>query len=151
MIITEIQLHHWVRSNEREAQGIIPELMGRLVAASVRKPNDIRFPRADSIGQSGEDGYLDTEIGFPPFVPDGKSFWEIGTGAKPAAKANSDYDNRTSATPLATRQESVLVIVTPLSAVHAWNSNAQKDWRVEKLKRKEWRDVRIVDGTRLIE
>lgn len=99
MIITEIQLHHWVRSNEREAQGIIPELVGRLVAASVRKPNAIRFPRADSIGQSGEDGYLDTDTGFQPFVPDGISFWEIGTGANPAAKANSDYGNRTGATP----------------------------------------------------
>lgn len=151
MIITEIQLHHWVRSNEREAQGIIPELVGRLVAASVRKPRDIRFPRADSIAQSGEDGYLDTEAGFPAFVPDGKSFWEIGTGANPAAKANSDYNNRTGATPEATRQESVLVIVTPLSAVHAWTSEAQKHWRTEKLDRKEWRDVRVLDGTLLIE
>lgn len=151
MIINEIQLHHWVRSNEREAQGIIPELVGRLVAASVRKPNAIRFPRADSIGQSGEDGYLDTDTGFQPFVPDRKSFWEIGTGANPAAKANSDYDNRTGATPEATRQESVLVIVTPSSAVHAWTSEAQKNWRSEKLDRKEWRDVRVLDGTLLIE
>lgn len=151
MIINEIQLHHWVRSNEREAQGIIPELIGRLAAASVRQPDDIRFPRADSIGQSGEDGYLDTETGFQPFVPDGKSFWEIGTGANPAGKANTDYDNRTSATSGTTRQESALIIVTPLSAVHTWNTDAQKNWRTEKLSRKEWRDVRIVDGTRLIE
>src|SRR5687767_12861385 len=151
MVINEIQLHHWVRSNEREAQGIIPELVGRLVAASVRKPNAIRFPRADSVGQSGEDGYLETDTGFLPFVPDGKSFWEIGTGAKPAAKANSDYDNRTDATPEATRQESALVIVTPLSAVHAWTSEAQKTWRIEKLDRKQWRDVRVLDGTLLIE
>ncbi len=151
IIIEEIRLHHWVRSNEREAQGIIPELVGRLVAASVRQPNDIRFPRADSIGQSGEDGYLDTDTGFQPFVPDGKSFWEIGTGANPAAKANSDYSNRTAATPEATRQESVLVIVTPLSAVHAWTSDAQKKWRTEKHDRKEWRDVRVLDATLLIE
>jgi hypothetical protein len=151
MIINEIQLHHWVRSNEREAQGIIPELVGRLVAASVRKPNAIRFPRADSIGQSGEDGYLDTDTGFQPFVPDRKSFWEVGTGANPAVKANSDYENRTAATAEATRQESVLVIVTPSSAVHAWTSEAQKNWRSEKLDRKQWRDVRVVDGTGLIE
>lgn len=151
MIITEIQLHHWVRSNEREAQGVIPELVGKLVAASVRKPNEIRFPRADSIGQSGEDGYLDTETGFLPFVPDGKSFWEIGTGANPAAKANADYNNRTGATLEATRQESALIIVTPLSAVHAWDSDAKKQWRTDKLDRKEWRDVRIVDGTQLIQ
>ncbi|HEY6802182.1 MAG TPA: hypothetical protein VI306_01265 [Pyrinomonadaceae bacterium] len=150
MIIEEIQLHHWVRSNEREAQGIIPELVGRLVAASVRKPNDIRFPRADSIGQSGEDGYLDTDTGFLPFVPAGKSFWEIGTGANPAAKANSDYSNRTGATTEKTRQESTLVIVTPSSAVHAWTSDAQKNWRTKKLNRKEWRDVRVLDGTHLI-
>src|SRR5687767_12963664 len=120
MIINEIQLHHWVRSNEREAQGIIPELIGRLVAASVRKPNDIRFPRADSVGQTGEDGYLDTDLGFQSFVPDGESFWEIGSGADPAAKANRDYKNRTDAAPEETRQRSALIIVTPLSAVHTW-------------------------------
>jgi hypothetical protein len=151
MIITEIQLHHWVRGNEREAQGIIPELIGRLVAASVRKPNDSRFPRADSIGQSGEDGYLDAETGFLPFVPDGKSFWEVGTGADPVAKANRDYATRTAATAAATRTESAIIVVTPLSAVHTWTTNAQKDWRTEKLDRKEWRDVRVIDGTRLIE
>lgn len=151
MIITEIQLHHWVRSNEREAQGIIPELIGRLVAASVRKPNDIRFPRADSIGQSGEDGYLDAALGFQSFVPDRESFWEIGSGADPAAKANRDYKNRTEATPEETRQRSALIIVTPLSAVHTWATDAQKNWRAEKLDRKEWRDIRVIDGTRLIE
>lgn len=151
MILKEVPLHHWVRSNERDAQGIIPELIGRLVAASVRKPNDIRFPRADSIGQSGEDGYLDTDVGFQSFVPDGTSFWEIGSGADPAAKANRDYKNRTDATPAETRRGSAFIAVTPLSAVHAWTTDAQKQWRAQKLELEEWRDVRVIDGTRLME
>src|SRR6185503_5712618 len=81
----------------------------------------------------------------------GKSFWEIGTGAKRATKANTDYTNRTDATAEATRQQSVLVIVTPLSAVHTWTSEAQKSWKIEKLDLKQWRDVRVLDGTLLIE
>src|SRR5687768_10101001 len=96
-MITENQLDYWVRSHEIEARGVIAELMGRLVAASVRNPNDRRFPRADSIGQHGTDGHLDTDIGFLPFIPEGESFWECGTGSGAQAKANDDYNNRTKA------------------------------------------------------
>lgn len=149
-MINENQLHHWVRSNEREAQGILADLVGRLVAVSVPNPDDMRFPSADSVGQRGEDGYLVTEIGFPPYVPKGKSFWEFGSGSDPGAKATEDYKNRTKATAEAERKQSTFVFVTPVSAAHAWDHDAQKAWREKRLAQNEWADVRIVDGTRLI-
>jgi hypothetical protein len=73
---------------------VIAELIGRLVAASIRNPTARRFPAADSIGQSGEDGYLDTETGFHPFIPKGKSIWEFGTGSDSKKKATLDYKKR---------------------------------------------------------
>jgi hypothetical protein len=151
MIINENQLHHWVRSNEREAQEVIVELIGRLVAASVRNPTDIRFPRGDSIGQPGEDGYLETDVGFPPFVSEGRSYWEIGTSGNPGGKATEDYKSRTEATEQADREQAIFVFVTPSSAVHGWGQAAQTRWRNDRLTLKEWRDVRVIDGTRLIE
>lgn len=150
-MITENQLDYWVRSHEIEARGVIAELMGRLVAASVRNPNDRRFPRADSIGQHGTDGHLDTDIAFLPFIPDGESFWECGTGAGSQAKATDDYSNRTKAVDEAIRKRATFIFVTPNSGVHGWDEPAQEAWRQDRLRRNEWRDVRIIDGTRLIE
>jgi len=80
MIITENQLDEWVRANAQKAQGVIVELVYRLVVASSPNPKERRFPLGDSIGQHGPDGLLNTDSPFDPFVPNGKSFWEIGTG-----------------------------------------------------------------------
>ena len=118
MLITENQLDSWVRSNSREAQGVIVELVFRLVASSCPSPNSRRFPLSDSINQQGEDGFLDTTSGFPPYVPNGKSYWEIGTSAEAGKKATKDYRDRTKATDLTERMHSSITLVTPLSAVH---------------------------------
>jgi hypothetical protein len=65
------ELDYWVRSHEIQAQGVIAELVGRLVAASIPNPNDRRFPQGDVINQPGEDGYLDSDIEFSSFIPKG--------------------------------------------------------------------------------
>jgi hypothetical protein len=154
-IITENQLDEWVRGNAREAQGVIVGLVWRLVAASSPKPRDRRFPLGDSIGQPGADGFLHTDFGFDPFVPEGKSFWEIGTGIHAGSKATSDYDNRTTATPDAVRRESTFIFLTPLSGrrgwEYTWKEDAQVTWLEDRRQRKDWRDVRVIDGSRLID
>ena len=70
MIVTENQLDEWVRGNARDAQGVIVELVWRLVAASSPKPKERRFPLGDAIGQHGPDGLLDVDLAFDPFVPE---------------------------------------------------------------------------------
>jgi hypothetical protein len=75
VLLTENQLDGWVRQNSRDAEGLIVELIFRLIAASCPNPNDRRFALPDSIGQQGEDGFLDTDLGLLPFVPKGKSYW----------------------------------------------------------------------------
>jgi hypothetical protein len=99
VIVTENQLDEWVRGNARDAQGVIVELVWRLVAASCPKPKERRFPLGDSIGQHGPDGLLDVELAFRPFVPEGRSLWEIGTGLNARDKATSDYRDLVSAVP----------------------------------------------------
>ena len=46
MIIKENQLDEWVRGNAKDAQGVIVELVWRLVAASCPQPKERRFPLA---------------------------------------------------------------------------------------------------------
>ncbi|MGP8284261.1 MAG: hypothetical protein ACLQT6_16305 [Desulfomonilaceae bacterium] len=153
--LTENQLDQWVRFNARIAQGVIVELVWRLVAASSPQPKNRRFPLGDSIGQPGPDGILDVDSPFEPFVPQGHSYWEIGTGAGARKKATEDYKDLTAAISEEVRQESVFVFVTPLSGrvdwPHTWKEGAQAKWIEERRKKGEWLDVRVIDGTNLID
>jgi len=155
MIITENQLDEWVRGNKRDAEGGIVELVKHLVAASSPGPKERRFPLGDSIGQHGPDGVLDVDIPFDPFIPKGRSFWEIGTGLRASVKASNDYKNLVASIPESIRLESTFVFVTPLSGrrewEYAWKKDAQCAWIEEHCKRHEWSDVRVIDGTKLID
>lgn len=154
-LITENQLDSWVRGNAREAQEVIVELVWRLVAASSPRPKERRFPLGDSIGQSGPDGILNTDFSFDPFVPEGRSFWEIGTGTNAQGKATSDYRDLTRSTSDVVRHESTFVFVTPLSGrrdwQYTWKKDAQASWLSSRRKCKEWRDIRVIDGSCLID
>lgn len=155
MLVTENQLDEWVRANARDAQGFIVELVWRLVAASVPRPRDRRFPLGDSIGQHGPDGILDVDLGLDPYIPEGKSFWEIGTNLDAGDKATADYRGLVDALPADLRQDSTFVFVTPLSArrdwKHTWKEDAQGAWLQQRQGSGEWRDVRVLDGTKLVD
>lgn len=153
MLITENLLDNWVRSNKRDAEGIVVELVYRLVAASCPVPRELRFPLGDSIGQHGPDGVLDTSFGYEPFVPEGHSLWEIGTGSNASAKATSDYNHLTAAVSASVTAQSTFVFVTPLSGGrdwdYTWDEGKQGSWIETRRAKGEWKDVRIIDGTKL--
>jgi hypothetical protein len=155
MLVTENQLDEWVRGNSRDAQGMIVELVWRLVAASCPKPRERRFPLTDSIGQHGPDGVLDVELSFEPFIPERRSYSEIGTGLRARNKANDDYKELTRVVPESIRLKTTFVFVTPRSGrrdwEYSWKEDAQAEWLDVHRTRREWGDVRIIDGTKLID
>ncbi len=152
-IVNENQLDNWVRGNAAVAQGKIVELVWRLVCASCPRPSHRRFPLGDSIGQHGPDGELETAIGFIPFVPEGKSIWEIGTNVDAHAKANRDYHDATRDTPLEVRRETTFIFVTPLSGRRDWKDTWKiegiQTWLAKKRARGEWKEVMVLDGTQI--
>jgi len=154
-IVNENQLDSWVRGNSRIAQGLIVELAWRLVCASCPRPNHRRFPLSDSIGQHGADGELETAIGYEPFIPEGKSHWEIGAGTNAKRKANDDYRDSTKAVPPEVRSETTFVFVTPLSGrvdwKDTWKSDGIETWIAEKKSLNEWKDIRVIDGAQLVD
>jgi len=154
-IVRENQLDEWVRGHSEVAKGVIVELVWRLVAAACPRPKERRFPLGDSIGQPGPDGVLDTDFGFAPFVPEGRSLWEIGTGVKAGDKATSDYRDLTKDTPEETRRKSTFVFVTPLSGrrdwQYTWREDAQGAWLEDRRNRHDWRDVCVIDGSGLVD
>lgn len=154
-IVTENQLDNWVRGNARKAQGLIVELVWRLVCVSCPKPTHRRFPLGDSIGQHGADGELDTAVAFNPFVPEGKSHWEVGTSENARKKAEIDYTDATKAVPPDQRSEMTFIFVTPLSGRKSWRYTLKRDgaetWINDKKKLGQWKDVRVIDGSQLID
>ncbi len=148
--IDERHLDYWVRISP-EAERIVPELIARLVGVSDLNPIEKRFPC--DVGQPGPDGNLNSETGFDPYFPKGKSLWEIGTGGAASKKATSDYNDLTRDTPEDERRESTFIFVTPLSGrkdwPHTWKGKA--NWLSVRRRKNEWKDVRVIDGTILIE
>jgi hypothetical protein len=154
-LVTENQLDEWVRAHQGDAQRVVVELVYRLVVASCPRPSERRFPLGDSIGQHGPDGLLDTGLGYPPFVPDGKSFWEIGAGLDARKKATKDYKDLVKEVPREIRSDSSFVFVTPLSGrrgwEYSWKPDAQARWLQTRRSSGEWRSVEVIDGSRLID
>jgi hypothetical protein len=147
-IITEEQLD--THADYAESRGILPELILRLICASVQNPDDLRIPTGGSVGQEGWDGIVVSPIAFEPYVPLGQSFWELGTGADPGVKATSDFKKRTEETSDEEQAASAFVFVTPRSGYRHWNSDSQRKW-FENRKSTKWKSIKIIDGTKLVQ
>lgn len=155
MLINELILDDWARNNP-SAPTVLVELVWRLVAASTPYARHRRFPLV--INQPGPDGFLESDQSHLPFVPDGKSYWEIGSNVNPKQKAKSDYDNLTGELKQQSPKEcgeSTFVFITPISGQRSkWLSSAKQDgraaWVREKLTEGAWKDVRVIDGADLV-
>lgn len=151
MLITETNLHRWVHDHQKEAQVKIVELVSRLINASCPDASWKHIPLGDSTHQPGPDCFLVVNKPFNQFVPGGQSYWEIGAGSGISSKATEDYDKRTSEYPEEERHKSTFVFVTPDYWQFSWKKDAQLEWRESRLKRNEWKDIKILDGTCLVD
>jgi len=136
MHITARQIEDWAKGKQAQAQ--LPRYIRRLIhtAGSITQ---IAVPAGDSTSQPGWDGVIVSEHG-SPWVPKGRSFWELSCEAQATSKANRDYDKRTKETPGAIRNEATLVIVT----ARRWSRKAQ--WLKAKREAADWADVRAYDA-----
>ena len=115
----------------------IARLVGKLVRASAPRLDSFRFPSGDAAGIPGYDGHLIAE-GVAPYVPDGESVWEFGTGQEYVQKANEDYEKRSKQPLCVDRRRATFVFVTP----RVWSGNLSlTDWEKEKNEKNEWKSV----------
>lgn len=139
------------QSDYAETRGLLPDLVLRLLAASVPDPTELRIPVRGAIGQRGWDGILNTPVAFKQFVPEGKSYWEMGAGADPEKKANREYAKRTHLLEPSERLEASFVFVTSRYAYHKWNEEEQTAWIKSKKALGQWKNVRVIDATLLVQ
>lgn len=149
--------HHLLISEEildakadyADSRGLIPELVFRLIAASIKNPAELRIPFRGAVGQRGWDGIVVSPYSFDPYVPQGQSLWEIGTGKDPQEKATRVFKQRTEQTIEADRKSSTFVFVTPRSATRGWSDESQRKWIDERRKNSNWKEIKIIDATKL--
>jgi hypothetical protein len=149
ILITEEILHS--QSDFAESQGLIPELLFRLIAASVGNPTGLRIPFGGSVNQSGLDGLLVSPVSFEPYIPREQSIWEIGTSSSPQDKATNDFEKRTKQIPKEDRAFMTFVFVTTRSAAHSWSDPNQREWLKKRIGKKAWKDVQIIDGSKMVQ
>jgi transcriptional regulator with XRE-family HTH domain len=143
-------LIHWVDATSlsqwgerRDGQSGIPELLRRLIFATVGVPNNMRFPSGDSVYLPEWDGVCSVEVSAEP-VPVGDSIWEIsGQRDNIRGKADGDFNTRSDDPLGRDRKQTTFLFVTP----HRF---ANKDaWITEKKSLGIWRDVRALDAVDL--
>lgn len=136
MRITATQIAEWAKT--REAQACLPRLVRRLVHTA-GKPTQAAFHAGDSVSLPGWDGEVLNEHG-NPWVPTGRSFWELSCEAQVTTKANRIYSKRTKETPDTIRAGAALIVVS----AHRWSRKAK--WHATKRNAGEWAEVRAYDA-----
>ncbi len=137
MTPTATEIAAW--ANKREAQGLMPILLRRLIHGSMTSIRNINFPGGDSVCLGGFDGELDVDLG-NAWVPGGKSLWECGCNKAVKGKADSDYEKRTKKVVTEQRKEITFVFVTP----RRWS--AKNNWAKCRRAENKWKDVRCLDA-----
>lgn len=108
--ITSTDLKQW--AGTKECQQLLPELVKKLIDASVPKIERLSFPSGDATVLPGWDGIVSCEDCID-LVPAGDSLWECGASEDVKGKIDSDYEKRTG-NPLGyEKRESTFVFVTP--------------------------------------
>ena len=138
--ITSTDIRHW--ADTRESQGLLPELIIRLIRATSKDVNTIKFPCGNAIHLSGWDGMLDSSERIYN-VSSGFSLWECGVNSNPKDKADKDYSKRVNDSLGYNKQESTFVFVTP----RVWDGATA--WANDKRQNKEWKDVVVITAVEL--
>lgn len=137
LLVNATDLDLW--ANRLDCQGLTPQLIRRLVHASVRRVLRMSFRSGEGVHIGGWDGILTVDEG-NAFVPDGTSVWEVSTCQDVKSKADEDYDKRTKDPQGVDARESTFVFVTP----RRWGG---KDaWVAARQTQGVWRKVLAYDA-----
>jgi hypothetical protein len=139
-LVTVSDLHRYAEMHQ--GRDVLPDLIKQLVYASC-DVRECRIPGRDDTNQTGLDGLVATDVGFPPFVPDGESWWELSNDKNPRRKASKDLAERSKRT-AAEKAGATFVFAT----FRPWSEASQRTWKATN-SAAGFRDLRILDATQL--
>ena len=126
--ITSTDLKLWACT--KECQQLLPELVKKLIDASVTHIDKLSFPTGDATFLPGWDGILDCKENID-LVPSGISLWEFGTTESVKSKIDDDFNKRNE-NPLGyNKKDSTFVFVTPRiwEGAEEWLHTHKGDWK----------------------
>lgn len=135
--IKAIDLISWAA--RRDAQALLPQLIRRLIHATIKHPFYVGLPAGESVQIGGWDGIVKVGEG-NAWVPDGFSTWEFGTNSNSKQKADGDYNKRCEDPLGVIPAETTFVFVTP----RRWSN--KNEWVEQKNNERIWAEVRVYDA-----
>ena len=138
--ITADEVDRW--AGEHQARQELAVLLRRLAHSTSDGVKGADFPGYGQAERPGWDGRIEASAS-TSWVPEGASRWEFTCNSRPRARANHYFKSRTELVPLEARQEQTFVFVTP----HNWSK--KNEWKDEKQRLNEWREVRAYDASDL--
>ncbi|MDD9884159.1 MAG: addiction module antitoxin [Gammaproteobacteria bacterium] len=133
------QIQEWAETS-KDARDLLPVLLRKLVHSTGRDLRRVDFPGYDNAERHGWDGLVDTDDA-TPWIPEGKSCWEFGTGKDPRNKADHDYAARLDSVSPDERAECTFVFVTTR------NWSGKTAWEKRKHSEGDWKAVRAFDAS----
>lgn len=134
------QIQEWAENIE--ARPLLPVLLRKLIHSTGHELREVDFPGYDNAEREGWDGRVEASAA-TPWIPEGKSCWELGTSKHPSRKAERDYATRLSSVSADERAECSFIFVTPRN----WPSKTE--WAKSKQATGNWKTVRVFDASDL--
>lgn len=78
----------------RYSEGLLPEIIKRLINCSGAEVDRLRIPDGDDVWAPGYDGIVSAKVE-SRYITAGKSVWEFGCSSDSLAKIESDFEKRT--------------------------------------------------------
>ena len=126
-------------ADKPDAPYVLPELVRRLVLATVPLPGFLDMPSGSSVRLSGWDGLLSVSEG-NLWIPGGVSAWELSCEKGPKGKADGDYEKRKE------NSQGEIASQTTFVFVSARRFRGKKAWANNRRQEGHWADVRTLDA-----
>lgn len=140
LTIRAMQIEKW--ADAIDARQHLPVLLRRLIHSTGRELQRVDFPGYDNAQRHDWDGSVEADSA-APWVPAGRSGWELSVRQDPRGKAESDYQSRLSSVTPAERSKFTFVFVT------ARNWPGKNTWAGDKDSSGDWKAVRAFDASDL--
>lgn len=137
--VTARELEQWAPSIG--ARAALSQIVCDLILASSPDITAIRFPSGDKGQVRGLDGVLISQVERLN-VPQGRSYWEIGTDKDYKDKAKKDFEKRTREVSPEDQKDITLVLVSPWTWDSSNPKNKLEDWLAACKANSSWKDVR---------
>ena len=131
------ELVNW--ADRPDAHHVLPELVRKLILATVPLPGFLDMPSGSSVRMPGWDGSLSVSRG-NLWIPSGTSVWELSCEKSPKPKADRDYKKRKENPQGEIASQTTVVFVT------ARRFRGKKAWMNNRRQEGHWADVRALDA-----